>query len=54
MDHVVSSVERHISDQEEDNWFACFECAYEAGKTQEDAENCDDGDCNCPNCPWNS
>lgn len=30
----------------------CYEAALRAGYTQEEAQQCDGGDLNCPDCPW--
>ncbi len=31
---------------------ACYECAMRNGHTVTEAEDCDDGDVGCPDCPW--
>jgi len=43
---------RYIADQEEAHWGACFEAAEKHGMTPDEAEDCDDGDKECPECPW--
>jgi hypothetical protein len=46
------AAERYFADEESANEAACFGTAQEAGFSIEQAENCDDGDVGCPNCPW--
>jgi hypothetical protein len=38
--------------EERANWGACYEAADRAGYTNDEAESCDDGDRQCPGCPW--
>ena len=42
----------HIADQEDANTRACRSAALLAGKTAEQADNCDDGEHGCQYCPW--
>lgn len=46
---TLSEYERLIVDEP---LVACQEAAFEAGITDKQAEECNDGDCNCPACPW--
>lgn len=46
------SYDAWFDDQCDAAMMACFECAKSHGKTQEEAENCDDGDVGCPDCPF--
>lgn len=32
--------------------YFCFQCAKSNGHTEEEVENCDDGDVGCPDCPF--
>ena len=41
-----------IEEQEASGWRACIEAAQKDGHTQEQAENCDDGEHHCSECPW--
>lgn len=38
--------------EEEASYSACFESAIKNGYTEQEAEDCDDGDKNCKNCPF--
>lgn len=42
----------HIAEEEDANTRACQSAAVSAGKTVEQADNCDDGEHKCPKCPW--
>lgn len=42
----------HIADHEDANTRACQEAAQAAGKTSDQADNCDAGQHACPGCPW--
>jgi hypothetical protein len=42
----------YIRAQENAHWGACFEAAAKQGMTPAQAEDCDDGDKGCPECPW--
>lgn len=52
MDHLAIAAEHHIGAEEAANEAACYSAAQAAGKTQDEADNCDAGDCSCPACPW--
>ena len=42
----------YIRSQEAAAWGPCFEAAEKQGITPAEAEDCDDGDKGCPECPW--
>ena len=46
------SAAKFFGDVEDQATRACFECAIRNGHTVEEAENCDDGNIGCPNCPF--
>jgi len=50
----VGDWERHVEDQENRNFLACFDTAKKNGHTNKEAENCDDGSVGCPDCPFGS
>ena len=55
MDPVGYDTARYLSglaDQEDAGMAACAEAALKDGYTQEQAENCDDGEWKCSTCPW--
>jgi hypothetical protein len=43
---------RYIADWEAAEAGKCFEAAEKHGMTPLQAEDCDDGDKGCPECPW--
>jgi hypothetical protein len=43
---------KHIEHWEDAQWERCYEAARLAGHSSEEADNCDDGSLNCPDCPW--
>lgn len=45
---------QHIREEEAAHFGACFEAAAKEGLTPLQAEDCDDGDKNCKDCPWKS
>lgn len=55
MDPVMQDLGSYLNgleEQEAANWGVCFTAALAAGITQEQAENCDEGEYNCSTCPW--
>lgn len=55
MDPVGYDTGRYLSglaDQEAAGMEACVMAALKDGHTQEQAENCDDGELKCSACPW--
>jgi hypothetical protein len=52
IDYNVVTTENYINDQEDAAEFACNSTAVENGHMVEEAENCDDGNLNCPDCPF--
>lgn len=42
----------YIGDLEDRNEQACIETAIKNGHTREEADNCDDGSVDCPDCPF--
>jgi|GEM_PF-4113572 hypothetical protein len=52
IDHNVVSTERTINEEIEAAEHACYIAAIAHGLTQEQADECDDGDKGCPLCPW--
>lgn len=44
--------EHLIAQHEAANTNACRECAVKNGHTIDEADNCDDGNVGCPDCPW--
>jgi len=43
---------KHIEGIEDMNTISCQSCALRNGHTIEEADNCDDGSVNCPDCPF--
>jgi hypothetical protein len=43
---------RSLDDQEAAGEEACYKAAVKNGLTVEQAENCDDCEYKCPECPW--
>jgi hypothetical protein len=52
MDNIVISAARHFEAEEDRNTGRCYAAAHKHGLTQEQADNCDDGNNQCPECPW--
>lgn len=55
MDPVMHDLGQYLNQLEEQEMYAwkdCVEAAQAAGHSVEEAENCDDGEWKCPNCPW--
>ena len=46
------SAAKYFGDEEDTLTGACYDAAIRAGKTQDEADNCDDGSCHCPTCPF--
>lgn len=43
---------RGMEDQEQAAIIKCINAAQLAGISPDEAEWCEDGECNCPECPW--
>ena len=43
---------RYFGDLEDRNDMACWECAVRNGHTKEEADDCDNGSVDCPDCPF--
>ncbi len=52
MDHNAIAAARLADDQEAAAEAACAVAAMFAGVPVKMAEQCDDGECSCPTCPW--
>jgi hypothetical protein len=52
IDHNVAAAARHFDSEEEANARACYATAARNGHTVERADQCDDGDVECPDCPF--
>lgn len=48
----MKAIEKEIQDEEDNNFGACYHAASLVGLSEEEANECDDGDRNCPECPW--
>ena len=48
----MTTFTKYTSDLEESYFRECFAAASKAGHTLPQAEDCDDGDLNCPDCPF--
>ena len=43
---------RYIANEEDKNEQACRSCALRNGHTIQEADDCEDGSVNCPDCPF--
>ena len=46
------AADRYFDTEIQENEDACYGTAVENGFSVDQADNCDDGDVGCPNCPW--
>lgn len=51
MDHNIIVADRYFQDQEASNMGACYHAAAKHG-VEDQAEDCDNGNLSCPECPW--
>lgn len=49
---VPQSYTAYINKIEDSNWYSCIYAAMKAGFTKNEAESCENGQLNCPICPW--
>ena len=49
---MPQSYTSYINGVEDSNWYSCVHAAMKAGFTKEQSFECENGQLNCPTCPW--